>query len=100
MGQILDDILLFIGIFPMPRPLAKVKPIGWIEIEGKTNYEKLEELNGQLIWVQDFHHGVIYGKLNYNSPHAERYYLTDSNYQDIPLQVHDLENIGLRTILN
>lgn len=98
MGKLIDGWLMLIGILPMPKP-AKVKPANWLEIEGKTNYEKLEELNGQNIWANDFHHGVVYGKLRYNSPNTERYYIINSK-QEIPFNVHDLNGIGLRTVLD
>jgi len=98
MGQLFEDILMIIGVLSISRP-DKVPNLKGIKIEGKTNYEKLEELNGQNIWANDFHHGVLYGKLKYNFPNAERYYLINSG-QEIPFNVQDLKDIGLRTVLN
>jgi hypothetical protein len=92
------DIGILVGILPIPRPKRlEFKGRMGDEITEKTNYEMLEELNGQLIWANDFHNGIIYGILKYNSPNAERYYLKNST-EEIPFNVHDLKGIGLRTL--
>jgi hypothetical protein len=93
------DIGILVGILPIPRP-EHVEFKGRLndEIIEKTNYEILEELNGQRVWANDFHHGVIYGILEYNSPNSEKYYIKNSIADGIPLHIHDLNGIGLRTM--
>ena len=96
---LLRDWGILVGILPFQRP-ERVEFKGRMgdDIIEKTNYEKLEELNGQNVWANDFHHGVIYGTLKYNSPNAERYYILTPTNQEFPFHVHDLEGLGLRTI--
>ena len=94
---ILKDLGVLVGILPIPRLNFDKKRRD--KTSEKTNYEKLDELNGKLVYVQDFHHGIRYGKLNYACSNAERYYLVNSN-QEFPFNVHDLENIGLRTVFD
>lgn len=74
---ILKDLGILVGILPMPDFHEK----NLDKTSEKTNYEKLEELNGKLVWIQDFHHGIRYGKLNYACSNAERYYLVNSNQE-------------------
>lgn len=94
---ILKDLGILVGILPMPLPDFHEKSLD--KTSEKINCEKLEELNGNFVWAQDFHHGIRYGKLKYTSFNAERYYLVNSN-QEFSFNVHDLENIGPRTVLD
>lgn len=94
---ILKDLGILVGILPMPMPNFHEKSMD--KTSKKTNYEKLEELNGKFVWVQDFHHGIRYGKLNYTSSNAQRYYLVNLN-QEFPFHVDDLERIGARVDIN
>jgi len=89
MGQILDDILLFIGIFPMPRlNFDKYKKFE------KTKEDKLKELNGQEIVVKDYHERCIRGTLKYlNSFSNFDTCLLQTDNGIRRLHIHDLKKI-------
>jgi hypothetical protein len=94
MGELIDGWLMIIGVLPLPR-FDKTPGLKGIKIEGKTNYEKLEELNGQRIWIKDYHNGILSGRLNYIPLFSEKYFLGNVNgtEESKQLNVHDLETI-------
>ena len=92
MGELINDLLMLIGVLPMPK-LDRVPGLKGIKIEGKTNYEKLEELIGNEISVKDNHCGDIKGKLIYLSNTDNYSILTNKGVKY--LKVHDLQSIFL-----
>jgi hypothetical protein len=94
MGELINDLLMIVGILPIARP-DKVPNLNGIKIEGKTNSKKLEELNGKHIWISDIHNGILYGRLNYIPLFPEKYFLENINgtEESKQLNVHDLETI-------
>jgi hypothetical protein len=90
MGELINGWLIFIGILPMPG-FDKVPALKGIKIEGKTNYEKLEDLMNNEIFVNDNHHGYIKGKLISLNNTDNYSILTDKGVKY--LKVHDLESI-------
>jgi hypothetical protein len=90
------DIAVLIGILPMPR----LKPVEFKgrtgdKIVGKTDDEKLEELDGKHIWVRDIHYGILNGYLNYVPIFTDKYILRNCNGsgETKMLHIHDLETI-------
>ena len=93
---ILRDWGILIGILPIPR-LEPVEFKGRIgdEVIDKTACEKLEELNGQNVWIRDFHYGILSGRLKYIPLFTDKYILSNCNGTDDSkmLHIHDLETI-------
>jgi hypothetical protein len=96
------DILMIIGVLPIHRPelskeeIDKIIPnFGMLKPGEKTDYEKLEELDGQHIWVKDIHYGILHGSLNYIPLLKEKYMLRNCNGsgETKMLHIHDLETI-------
>lgn len=87
------DMFILMGILPMQRPDFD-KRVG-DENSEKTNYEKLEELDGKHIWVKDIHYGILHGNLNYIPLLTDKYMLRNCNGlgETKMLHIHDLETI-------
>jgi hypothetical protein len=103
MGELINDLLMLVGILPMPRP-EKTSNLRGIKIDDETFFsegklynkiEKLKELSGQYVQVSDIHHGALAGNLRY-LPHGfnDIYFLDDCSTPKARgtkmLHVHDL----------
>jgi len=89
---LIEDILVVIGVLPLERPVKNNRQEGHLYI---NKVEQLEKLNGQYVWITDFHNGVVAGDLVYNSCMGDKYILNNCSRDSRPklLNVHDLNNI-------
>jgi len=90
---LLRDLGVLAGILPIIKP-----DFSKLESHDKTNLQKLEELNGKNVCVNDFHHGVKYGTLRYVSS-SHKYYIKEilPPRNELPYFVDDLKFICLDT---
>ena len=91
----LRDILTLIGVLPIEFPPNFKKKDSQTDLY-IDKVEQLEELNGQYVWIRDFHKGLVVGELTYNSLFGDDYFLNLDCRKPGKLQVmkvHDLQSV-------
>lgn len=97
-----EDVLVLMEILPVGNSINKIPFNEEIHKETILDENKLinkikmlEEKDGQYIWINDFHRGILAGKLKYIPLFQDTYFLENCSKsgKSEMLKIHDLSHI-------